>query len=482
MYVVEHGLCLTSDTTRIGPYKCRNYSSISQYRSQVLEALAPDLEHSRIFRPPVGVSSSYIHALGAVPKTADSVRVIHDLSRPIGRSLNDHMQSVGFKFQTIDDAIELMGPNCFMAKVDIEGAYRHVPIDPLDWDKLAFIHPDGYEVFDGFLCFGANFACEVFNRIRLAIKRMMARLGIRCLVVYVDDFMIIARSESEAWRAYFALRALLRSLGFSVNMKPHKTIFPSQVCNFLGVCLDSVRMEARLDDAKLANTLELLRRVLRKKAIKRRDLESVAGKLNWIARVVYGGRTFLRCIIDAVHSVSHPSHYIHITGGLRQDLQWYQDFLPQFNGKTALVSSRPLSPLLFSTDASSSSGYGAFLQGGYISLSFAAAAIHVHEIFALLIACRTWPDALSGLFLCCRIDNQVVVSAVNKGTAKGEFGPLMMTYLRELFWLSATLDFRLTARYITSKDNILADALSRDDWPCFYLHLRQFISQGVLHL
>lgn len=271
-------------------------------------------------------------------------------------------------------------------------------------------------------------------------------------------------------------------------MKPHKTVFPSHICTFLGICLDSVRMEARLDDAKLASTLELLQRILRKKAVKRRELESLAGKLNWIARVVYGGRTFLRRIIDAVHSVRHSSHFVSISGGLLQDLRWYQEFLPDFNGQTALVSPRPLSPLLFSTDASSSFGYGAFLQGGYVSLSFEAAArlypdapqqdapIHVHKIFALLIACRTWPMALRGLFLCCRIDNQIVVSAVNKGTAKGEFGPLMMQYLRELFLLSASFDFRLTARYITSSDNALSDALSRNDWPTFRAGLRRFIA------
>lgn len=100
----------------------------------------------------------------------------------------------------------------------------------------------------------------------------MARLGIHCIVVYVDDFMIIASTESEAWRVYFSLRALLRSLGFAVNMKPHKTIFPSQICNFLGICLDSVGMKARSDDAKLAATLALLDSILRKGAVKTAEL------------------------------------------------------------------------------------------------------------------------------------------------------------------------------------------------------------------
>jgi hypothetical protein len=276
-------------------------------------------------------------------------------------------------------------------------------------------------------------------------------------------------------------------------MKLHKSVPPSQICTFLGIELDSLLMEVRLDASKLALTLNLLENILQKTAIKRRDFESVAGKLNWIAKVVYSGRTFLRRIIDAIHSVRHQNHFIPLSGGLRADLQWYADFLPLFNGKNCLVSPRPLSPELFSSDASSTFGYGAFLQGAYLLLSFAEAAtlfpdsppvnapIHVHEFFALLVACRTLPDALSGLFLCCYIDNQIVVSAVNKGSVKGESGPLVMQYLRDLFWLSARYDFRLTARYISSTNNVLSDALSRGDWPLFRAKLRSYISTGALY-
>lgn len=59
----------------------------------------------------------------------------------------------------------------------------------------------------------------------------------------------------------------------------HKSVPPSQICTFLGIELDSVLMEARLDAPKLCLTLTLLEKILRKKAIQRRDLESVAGKV-----------------------------------------------------------------------------------------------------------------------------------------------------------------------------------------------------------
>jgi hypothetical protein len=108
-----------------------------------------------------------------------------------------------------------------MAKVDIEAAYRHVPIDPYDWDKTTFCWPtDSWDnlYFDGYLQFCLKSACEVFNRIGRAIIRMMTRRGPHVLVVYVDDFIIICSTEAMAWYVFWALHILLRKPGFTVNI------------------------------------------------------------------------------------------------------------------------------------------------------------------------------------------------------------------------------------------------------------------------
>lgn len=465
-------------TREIQPFKCKNYKSAYLARSLVDDALAPDLLARRIFRPYHGQSSQFVHALGAVPKTASTVRVIHDHSRPMGRSLNSHLTQSNFSFQSVDDAVRLMSPTCFMAKVDIEAAYRHVPIDPYDWDLTAFCWPtDSLEdlYLDGFLQFGLKNACEVFNRIGRAIVRMMARRGFKCVVVYVDDFIIICETEAMAWYAYWALRILLQKLGFTVNTRAHKCVAPCQIIEFLGVTLDSVAMQARLSPAKLAALSSMVSDVLHHKSITRRELDKINGKLNWVCKVVYGGRTFLRRLIDAQWSVAHPHHHIRLSAGMRLDLQWWAQFLHTFNGHTDLIPSRPLSFHEISTDASSSFGYGAFMMGGYFSFSFAAAQqlfadapeasepIHVHELFAVLMLCRLFSAALAGLYVRLHIDNTVVVAVINKGTAKGATGTRMMQYVREIFWLSAHHNFRLTSTYISSANNSLADALSRND-------------------
>jgi hypothetical protein len=173
------------------------------------------------------------------------------------------------------------------------------------------------------------------------------------------------------------------------------------------------------------------------------------------------------------------NHHIRLSTSIRLDLERWQQFLPQFNGQTELIPSKPLSLNDFFTDASSSYGYGAFILGGYFSLSFAQAAsqfcdapepsepIHVHELYVVLILCRLFSAALRGLHIRLHIDNTIVVAVINKGTAKGTSGPRMMEYVRHIFWLSARYNFGLTSIYITSKNNSLADALSQGDLPRF---------------
>jgi hypothetical protein len=246
--------------------------------------------------------------------------------------------------------------------------------------------------------------------------------------------------------------------------RAHKCIAPCQIIDFLGVTLDSAAMQAQLSPAKLAALADLISATLLRRSITRKELDKFNGKLNWVCKVVYGGCTFLRRLIDAQWSVARPHHHIRLSTNIRLDLKWWHQFLPQFNDQTELIPSKPLSVDDVSTDASSSYGYGAFILGGYFLLSFAQARaqfcdapepsepIHVHELFAILILCRLFLAALRGLHIRLHIDNTIVVAVINKGTAKGTSGPRMMEYVRHIFWLSARHKFRLTSTYITSEN------------------------------
>ena len=68
------------------------------------------------------VEGKFISPIFLVPKSEDSFRMILNLKR-----LNKYMPYVHFKMETIKSILTLVTPNCYMAKVDIKGAYYSVP-------------------------------------------------------------------------------------------------------------------------------------------------------------------------------------------------------------------------------------------------------------------------------------------------------------------------------------------------------------------
>lgn len=121
-----------------------------------------------------------VSALGAIPKpNSTEVRLIHDCSRPHGHAVNDFISTRSFKFQTLDDAIKLLKPNYFMAKIDLKHAYRSVPIHPANYQatgcKWRFSGDDFDTYFyDTRLPFGAKSSPEIFHRLTQAVRRMIA--------------------------------------------------------------------------------------------------------------------------------------------------------------------------------------------------------------------------------------------------------------------------------------------------------------------
>ena len=66
--------------------------------------------------------------MAAIPKEDGSVRLIHDGSRPIEAAMNDYSQPDTVKFQMLQDACQLAKPFYYCAKIDLQAAYRSVPI------------------------------------------------------------------------------------------------------------------------------------------------------------------------------------------------------------------------------------------------------------------------------------------------------------------------------------------------------------------
>jgi len=133
---------------------------------------------------------------------------------------------------------------------------------------------------------------------------MMKRRGFTVLA-YLDDFLIIADTMVEYQQAYEELIKLLGELGFQINWD--KAVGPCQRLTFLGIEIDTVHRQLTLPERKLCELRLLLSKTTAKRSITKRNLQSLVGKLNFAARVVVGGRTFLWRMIDTVNHMQRPS-------------------------------------------------------------------------------------------------------------------------------------------------------------------------------
>jgi len=318
-----------SDTPCIDSYDNDNYASATcaEFKPEMDELFRKELSLGRISR--VANKPQCIHPIGCVPKKdSGKSRQITDCSRPHGSSLNDYIKRdlESFGMNSIDTAVSFSSSNCFYAIVDIESAWRWVPVFPPHRQLQRFRwmfgehDPSRYEYFvDNRLCFGISCAPTIFNRLLNVIVRMMARRGFLAIVNYLDDFLIIGNTctHAECQHGLTTLINLLHSLGFNIRWK--KVVSPSQRVTFLGVELDSSTMSIRLPADKLDRPHALVTSFSEKVSASKRQLQSLPGSFNYACHV-HGGRTFLRRVIDCINKLRHSSHRCRLSSQFRADI------------------------------------------------------------------------------------------------------------------------------------------------------------------
>jgi hypothetical protein len=279
---------------------------------------------------------------------------------------------------------------------------------------------------------------------------------------YIDDFLCVGRDKDSCQASLDELLLLIEHLGLIVN--PKKTELPAQVLTFWGVELDSVKRTMSLPLEKLKELKVLLKLWKFKVKCTSKELQSFVGRLNWCARVVRGGRTFMRCLSDMIPKVERAHHHIRITKEAKGDILWWIEGLDFFHGKTLFISDVPLPAYVFSCDACES-GAGAHFNGDWTYYAweidypeYAGKHINVLELKAVVLAAEKWGPQWAGLHILVRTDNMATVAAVNKTYSRS---PELLLLIRELFWLSVIYNFKITTRYIPGVENVISDRISR---------------------
>ena len=207
----------------------------------------------------------------------------------------------------------------------------------------------------------------------------------------------------------------------------------------------------------------------------RRELESLIGLLNHACKVVCSGRSFLRRMIDLLHSVPmHPlrPHPIRLNREFRSDLAWWRLFVSQWNGVSYLPPPRCLPSEEMASDASGSWGCGAWHGKGWFQIGWDPVSlplpIAVKELLPIVLACELWGPGWDGRSVLCHCDNQAVVASLRSRTSKNKH---CLHMLRALAFIEARYRFHLCSQYIHTTANHLADDLSRNNLASFLLNV-----------
>ena len=201
---------------------------------------------------------------------------------------------------------------------------------------------------------------------------------------YLDDFPCLGTPGSdECQQALDTLVATCADL--NVPLAIEKVEGPTVSLVFLGIELDTMAMQLRLPEDKLARVKATILEWMGRKAATKRELQSLAGLLQHACKVVRPGRVFLHRVFEAAARLHRPYNPTRLNRSFQSDIAWWNVFLEQWNGVSRLWDHLKRSPdSQVVSDASGAWGCGALWQTEWIQFkwepSFAKESIAVKEL------------------------------------------------------------------------------------------------------
>ena len=212
-----------------------------------------------------------------------------------------------------------------MMSLDLQDAYLQVPIHPESRRYIRFIMggvPYQFRV----LCFGLTTAPQVFTRLMAPISAILHRYGIRMLL-YLDDWLILAESRDTCIQARDGLLHLCEELGLRVN-HDKSSLVPSQTMTYLGMQILSVRFIAKPTETRVTNLLNIIEEFLSSPDPPAALWRRLLGHLSSLTLLVKGGMLRMRSLQLRLRSKwNFRDDYLRIPWDplCQEDLQWWSE-------------------------------------------------------------------------------------------------------------------------------------------------------------
>ena len=478
-----------------GLFNKANYKSALEDADRISTSLQDRISKGRTIGPflwegslPLGYSSLFVNPLGSIPYKYEPWR-----SRPIDDPIvNEYLWAPYFPMPTLGLIRAFSSPGCWYGLQDVASAFPCLPLHPSMWPYFGFLWNDlrpGAETPSPSLylhthgLFGPRDLPYIWTMYMLFVSMAAVHLGIPLVAPYLDDICHVRDRRSEVAFDMHRTSEHLEDCG--TPDKVSKRQGPFQKGAILGRLFDSKSFTISVPADKMQRLIASLKRVFSESRntsgkVTCKDYREFCGYASFVGSVLHKAfQSYLAPIFALLHLTSsrRPHNRIRLSAeavaagrALIHDIHRFDRTVSINTDYTHTRTTRVYS------DASGAPSLG----WGYVSLkSFRAGIfgppmcdwhIDILELLALLYGVQAHAESWRGCIVPLYCDNEAVVGWVKRGRAKAatlERRLIANSILRELFALSLQYDFLFELTWLASKENEMADALSRGDYARF---------------
>ena len=464
---LTYGFPLGTKVETLNRTHVTNHFSAVAFPDQVEKFLRKERKLGAILGPFTSwpVAGCHVSPLMTRPKCGDERRIILDLSYGGSESVNGNARRgvydrypFALTLPSLDHLIHDI-LNCpgrpKLIKIDISRAFRIIRVDPGDAIKLGMQFGGKYYL-DRSLAFGAVNCTAIFQRVTDAIRKILACRGVR-VWNYIDDIFACVEEDS-ADAAFTELKGLIINLGLPIN--PDKVVTPSDVMVCMGIEVDASNKPVRIPQDKLSQILEECQKFHGWLRVSRQALQSLLGRLLYVAKVVVPARAFLNRMLSYLRLQQGP--IIRLGEAFVRDLNWFTSLIHAYNQSPSFDMIEQASEQHVFVDASLLGLGGYWGKMAYFdripdSIKRGRGIVHF-EMFNVYVAIRHWGKKLQGCRVCVNSDNMAVVQIVNSYRTND---PFLGMCIRNILWVAARYNLHIGTVHVLGVDNKIADALSR---------------------
>jgi len=430
-------------------------SVFNSHQHSIVNAEIAKLLAKGVIVPAAQETEEFISTIFLRPKKDGTHRTILNL-----KACNEFIAYHHFKMDTLEAAVNMMRPGCFMASVDLKDAYYTVPIHPSHQKYLKFCFDSA---FYKYTCLpnGLASAPRIFTKLLKPVYATLRSMG-HLNSGYIDDSYLQGDNSKECHRNVIDTIMLFTKLGFHIH--PEKSVFiPSQKLTFLGFVLDSIAMTVTPTGEKVQRILFVCTTLLQTQMPTIRQVAEVIGTLvSNFPGAQYGPLHYRHLERDKYLALlANKGDY----GGIMQlsppaltELKWWRDNAATL--KRDIQHDHPSSSI--QSDASTL-GWGAVFgtrkTGGRWTPSEAEYHINILELLAAFFALKCFCSHMSNCHIQIQIDNTTAVAYINNmgGSKSKELNQLAV----QIWEWCIIRNIWLSAVHIPGRLNTGADEKSR---------------------